>query len=171
DLAFSPLLPNQFGAGYPAAGADFDEIGCENVPIARVFSTSQPGAGYTGPPRGSAPHPLNLVFAANWINLRVPVPPKPADLDYLRLQGVTALVSGPDRWSTDGGPIFPRGERRRRGERDSGNRGELERVNGFARQGTAYIGPPREWRVMYQDDGNGTFRSDDGRVFNVTEKV
>ncbi|KAI4188129.1 MAG: hypothetical protein LQ348_003964 [Seirophora lacunosa] len=97
DLAFSTLLPNQLGAGYPAAGPEFNEVGCHDVPIARIFSTPQPGAVYTGPPRGSAPHPINLVFAANWVNLRVPVPPRPADLDYLRLQGVRALVSEPDR--------------------------------------------------------------------------
>ncbi|KAI4086085.1 MAG: hypothetical protein LQ344_007863 [Seirophora lacunosa] len=169
DLAFSTLLPNQFGAGYPAAGPEFTEVGCHEVPIARIFSTSQPGAGYTGPPRGSAPHPINLVFAANWLNLRVPVPPRPADLNYLRLQGVMGLVSEPDRWSTVPG-VFPRRLERRRG---------VDRLNSFARQGTAYIRPPKRWRfadaynisgILYSDSGDGLFKSEDGKILNLTEK-
>lgn len=77
------------------------------------------------------------------------------------------LVSGPHRWPTGGGEMFPRRM----------NRGGVERLNSFAKQGTAYIRPPHEWRfadsynisgIMYHDTGDGWFRSHDGKVLKLT---
>ena len=169
DLRFTPLLPNQLGAGFAATGSEYGGIGCRNVPIARIFGPSIPGAGYIGPPRGSAPHPTNLVFAASWIDLRVTVPPTPAELQSLKLQGVMELLVGLNRWSTGGDGIVPRRKRKKRNG--------MERLNSFAKQGTAYIRPPSLWRyadtynvsgVVYHEVDHGVFESEDGRVLNVT---
>lgn len=173
DVAFTPLLPNQFGAGFAAANSFYGGIGCTGLPIVRVFGPSAYGAGYTGPPRGSSPHSTNLVFAAEWINLRVPRPPSTIDLDLLRLQGVRELTSGPDKWSTDGrvgsvGSGMPPWKRTRHNER---------RLNSFVSTGTAYIQAPTRWRYadtynisgkVYHDAGDGLFTSDDGSMLNLT---
>ncbi|KAL9598615.1 MAG: hypothetical protein Q9219_004360 [cf. Caloplaca sp. 3 TL-2023] len=169
DLAFTPLLPNQFGAGFAATGPMYDGVGCEGAPIARIFGPSQPGAGYSGPPRGSAPHPTNLVFAASWVNIRVQVPPSRPDLRFLAEQHVVGLRLGPGKWSVSGGRLFP-GEKSKRAD------GQL-RTDPVMRQGTAYVQAPTTWRyadvynisgVVYQDTGTGVFLADDGRFLNIT---
>lgn len=55
----------------------------------------------------------------------------------------------------------------------------MDRLNSFARQGTAYIRPPKRWRfadaynisgILYSDSGDGLFKSEDGKILNLTEK-
>ncbi|KAL8720603.1 MAG: hypothetical protein Q9225_002567 [Loekoesia sp. 1 TL-2023] len=173
DLAFTPLLLNQFGAGFAGTTPFYGGVRCSGIPIARIFGPSAYGAGYTGPPRGSSPNPTNLVFAAEWVNLRVPRPPSTIDLEFLKLQGVRGLKSGPDKWLTDSGAGkvgsgMPPWKRKRDSERI---------LNSFASKGTAYIQAPTSWRYadtynisgkVYHDAGGGIFESGNGSILNLT---
>ncbi|KAL8922315.1 MAG: hypothetical protein Q9208_005285 [Pyrenodesmia sp. 3 TL-2023] len=176
ELSVSSLQVNQLGLGYPATGITYDSTGCGGVPIARIFGPmQQPWASFTGPPAGSMAHPSNLVFAARWVNLRVEAPPTPADVRLLALQGVRALVWGPndwERWEAGGGGSGYLPRRRKRSK--------APRLNSFARHGTAYIQPSTRWRYAdeyringtdYRAAGDGTIRSDGGHVFNVTREA
>lgn len=169
DFSVSPLGINQFAAGFAATTAFYDGIKCSDIPIARIFGPTALHASFTAPPRWSQPHPMNLVFAASWVDLRTKVPPTSPDIKYLEVQGVRRLAWGFSRWDQwlAGGPGHPPWKRKRDGGR---------RLNSFARPGTAYIQAPTRWRYAdtytinrteYRAAGNGTFRSDDGRLLQL----
>lgn len=167
---FSPLLANQFGAGWGATGRAHSHISdCTGLPIFRTsgptgpfFATYQPPLISMDIPDGE---PQKIVFSASWVDLRTRLPPSTAAVRYLQFQNVRGLVWGKNTWSasSDGIP-FPKRDR-------------TQRPNAWAPRGTAYISSPWRWRhpnlyrtnqTDYTDAGQGVYKSVDGRVLNLT---
>ena len=167
-----PLLADQFSAAWSADAATISSTksiftNCTGLPIDRFFG---PG---TWERRAEDRSEFqydnwpdeNLAFGASWVDLRLRFPASSAGTRYLQFQGVKGLVWGTNTWSAaSNGMPFPKSMKR-------------NRLNGLAQQGTAYIQPPSRWRypdvyevngTTYKDTGNGVYKSEAGRVLNLT---
>ncbi|KAL8735767.1 MAG: hypothetical protein Q9166_000630 [cf. Caloplaca sp. 2 TL-2023] len=183
NTTFSNLRLNQFGAGWAATGRRYGDIGCTGIPILRMLGNVQgedvwhvdPEEEYDSDNEELADH-KNIVFSASWVDLRTRFPPDSVGTRYLAWQGVKRLVWGTNTISleSDGVP-FPRARRKRRvGSRERG-----QRLNGWAdemEKGTAVIQTPKRWRYPsvynvngtdFRENGDGVFRSSDGRVLGL----
>lgn len=171
DVSFEGLLSQQMGAGWAATTPRYDGIACAGAPLFRLFGPTH-GAVHQYYPEGVLrPTPADLVFSASWVDLRVRFPPDSAASRYLQFQGVKRMVWGLGSWSSESdGVPFPKRKRDR----------EQRRLNGWAEKGEVRIATPPRWRypslytvngTNYRDGGDGVFRSEDGRVFNLTNGI
>ncbi|KAI4257591.1 MAG: hypothetical protein L6R42_005557 [Xanthoria sp. 1 TBL-2021] len=113
---FNALYLSQFGAGWSASGARYENIGCSGLPILRVPGSVDGGAvTRVNPDRmfddddEETAAPGAIVFGASWVDLRTRVPVGSEGMRYLAWQGVKRMVWGENTLTVgSGGVPFPK---------------------------------------------------------------